>query len=269
MKIRLPDITQLEQLSRRVGRLILNSWHLKKGAIALKGENDYVTVVDRQSEETIVRYVRKNFPDHQILAEESASDTNTDPDRPLWIIDPLDGTTNFIHQIPIFAVSIALELHRKKVRAVVYDPCRDEMFTASRGMGARLNGKRIHVSKEDHLKASLLGTGLPFKSNQYLEPYLRMLNELCPLTSGIRRGGSAALDLSYVACGRFDGFWEFGLYPWDMAAGELLIEEAGGFISNMKGCEPALVQENIVAGNPAIYKKLFPIIRKHIAGCGH
>lgn len=252
----IPDIRFVEDLARRVGKMFLASLSkLTKRQIYFKGQNDYVTEVDQRSERLIIKEIRKNFPHHQFLAEESAG-APVDLGKPLWIIDPLDGTTNFIHRLPIFSVSIALKIKGKIVLGVVYDPNRNELFSAVRGRGAYLNGKRIKVSQTRKLKDTLLATGFPFRCNDILEDYIKIFRTLCMNSRGMRRGGSSAMDLSYVACGRFDGFWEFGLQPWDVAAGILIVEEAGGMVTDFEGKALALKPQNVLAGNKFIYRQL-------------
>ena len=218
-----------------------------------KSKNDFVTEVDRQAENVIIDTLLKAYPKHAILAEESGTRGNSEY---IWIIDPLDGTTNFMHGFPHYAVSIALQHKGVLQQAVIYDPLRQELFTASRGDGAYLNDRRIRVSKRKELKGALLGTGFPFREGADLELFIRSLRALSPFTAGIRRAGAATLDLAYVACGRLDGFWEFGLKPWDMAAGILLIEEAGGMLSDINGNNDHLVTGNICAANQSLYKDL-------------
>lgn len=227
-----------------------------------KSRNDFVTDVDRQAEAVIIDTLRKAYPQHAILAEESGAHGENEY---LWIIDPLDGTTNFLHGFPQYAVSIALQHKGVLSQAVIYDPLRQELFTASRGQGAQLNDRRIRVSKNKHLKSALLGTGFPFREGADFDLYLETFRKLAPLTAGIRRAGAAALDLAYVACGRLDGFWEFGLKPWDIAAGALLIEEAGGIVCSMQSDEEYLTSGNIISGNPNIQK----LITEQITSCLH
>jgi len=221
--------------------------------VTKKSRNDFVTVVDKQAEIAIIETLHKSYPHHAILAEESGRQG----DSPyLWIIDPLDGTTNYIHGFPQYAVSIALQHRGELDQAVVYDPLRQELFTASRGEGAMLNNRRIRVSKQKHLEGALLGTGFPFKEQERLDEYLKSFKALFPMTAGIRRAGAASLDLAYVACGRLDGFWELGLKSWDMAAGALLIIEAGGICSDINCDGSYLESGNIIAGNPALTLEL-------------
>ncbi|HSH28583.1 MAG TPA: inositol-1-monophosphatase, partial [Thiohalobacter sp.] len=217
--------------------------------VASKERNDYVSEVDRRAEDAIIRILRRAYPDHGILAEESGTQAGSNDDYQ-WIIDPLDGTTNFLHGFPQFAVSIALAHKGRLEQGVVYDPLRQELFTASRGSGAQLNNRRLRVAQRKGLEGALLGTGFPFKTHEHLEPYLDMFRDLLLETSGIRRPGSAALDLAYVAAGRLDGFWELKLNPWDLAAGVLLIQEAGGIVGDFTGGHKFMQSGNVVAGNP-------------------
>lgn len=226
-----------------------------------KGYNDFVSEVDRRAEQEIIRVIHKAYPHHAILAEESGGH---DGDDSVWIIDPLDGTTNFLHGFPQFAVSIALQHNGRMEVAVVYDPLRDELFTAVRGSGAQLNGRRIRVSKAKGLDGTLIGTGFPFREQTHLDAYLGMFKALLPRTAGIRRAGSAALDLAYVANGRLDGFWEIGLKPWDMAAGILLIQEAGGIIGDLRGGQDFFSNGNVVTGNPKVYEALVAALRPYV-----
>ncbi|HSH42463.1 MAG TPA: inositol monophosphatase family protein [Arenicellales bacterium] len=247
--------------ARRAGRIIIRSFDRGDTlSIDRKGFNDFVSEVDRAAEEEIIEVLQHAYPGHAILAEESGGQGGGDYQ---WVIDPLDGTTNFLHGFPQFAVSIGL-LHKGRLdQAVVFDPLRDELFTASAGAGAHLNNRRIRVSRTRKLDQSLIGTGFPFRSMEHLDKSLNTMKELLPRTSGIRRPGAAALDLAYVACGRFDGFWETGLKPWDMAAGCLLIREAGGLVSEPDNGGRYLESGNVVAGNPHIQPLLLAVVRKH------
>ena len=254
----------------RAGAAVITAAHRSGGRIAYaaKARNDFVTAVDRESESAIVSVITARHPDHAILAEESAATDGGGAIR--WIIDPLDGTTNFIHGFPVFCVSIAAAVSRPGgasgedvVAGVVYDPLRDELFTATRGGGAFLNGERLGVSEQRELSGCLLATGFPFRAQHLLRKYLGIFEELHGATQGIRRPGSAALDLAFVACGRVDGFFEMGLSPWDMAAGSLLIAEAGGASREFEGGDGFLATGNIVAGPPGILEGLLAIIRKH------
>lgn len=224
-----------------------------------KQGSDFVTNVDIQAEQAIVSTLRKAFPSHSILAEESGHIDGDDEYQ--WIIDPLDGTTNFIHGFPHFSVSIALKHKNKLEVGVVYDPLREELFTAVRGKGAQMNNRKIRVSSQKQLEFALLGTGFPFKDFTQLSAYLATFGALLPLSGGVRRAGSAALDLAYVAAARLDGFWEFHLSPWDIAAGTLLVREAGGLVGDFQGTDDFLQTGNIVAGNPKLFKAILQALQ--------
>jgi len=244
--------------ARRAGDLIVKSLsRLDSLKVDTKGRNDFVTDIDRKAEADIIATIHKSYPQHAILAEESG---RSGEDEYVWIIDPLDGTTNFLHGFPTFAVSIAVQHRGRLQHGVVYDPMRQEFFTASRGDGAQLEGKKIRVSAQRTLEGSLIGTGYPFREGaNYIDEYLAMLKIVMSTAAGVRRPGAASLDLAYVAAGRIDGFWEFGLSPWDTAAGTLLIQEAGGRVGTAAGAEYTL-GANIVAGNPKIYEALLETI---------
>ena|SRR5271165_1853692 len=240
--------------ARRAGDLIVRSLsRLDSLKIDTKGRNDFVTDIDRKAEAEIMATVRRAHPDHAFLAEESGRSGESEF---VWIVDPLDGTTNFLHGFPTFAVSIAVQHRGRLQHAVIYDPMRQEMFTASRGDGAQLDGKKIRVSAQRTLEGALVGTGFPYRmAAEHVDDYLAMLKAIMNTAAGVRRPGAASLDLAYVAAGRTDGFWEFGLAPWDTAAGTLLIQEAGGRVGTLAGAEYAL-GPNIVAGNPKVYEAL-------------
>jgi len=241
------------------GRILLkNLGALKRSDVMEKGRFDWVTSVDRASEEAIIRVIRKSFPKHTIKAEESAPKTQAAAYQ--WVIDPLDGTVNFIHSFPMFCVSIALMREGKLEVGVIYDPVRKELFTARRGHGARLNGRRIQVDGRPTLKGALLATGFPFRAQEQLDPYLESFRRILLKTGSVRRAGSAALDLAYTACGRFTGFWELALSPWDMAAGVLLVQEAGGKVSDFFGKNSYLDRGHVVAANPAIHRELVAVL---------
>jgi myo-inositol-1(or 4)-monophosphatase len=231
--------------------------------ITAKGRNDFVTEVDHRAEQIIIDTVHKAYPDHGIVAEESGEHGGGET---VWIIDPLDGTTNFLHNFPHFSISIAVQHRSRTTHAVIFDPLRQELFTASRGEGAQLDNYRIRVSRKSDLGSALLGTGFPFRELSNLDMYISTLRALLPNCAGIRRAGSAALDLAYVAAGRLDGFWEFGLRRWDIAAGALLIQEAGGFVSDPTGGEDYLERGDIVAGNPKIAKRILQKLHPIVAG---
>ncbi|HOA83146.1 MAG TPA: inositol monophosphatase family protein [Thermodesulfovibrio thiophilus] len=229
--------------------------------ITQKSVSDYVTDVDVTSEKTIIEHIKKFFPSHQIMAEESSN--SYQKTEYLWIIDPLDGTTNFIHGFPVVAVSIALMHKGNIVIGVVYDPTRDELFYAEQGSGAFLNENRIKVSSIKNASLSLISTGFPFRNKQYIDQYMKIFRELLYSVSDLRRPGAAAIDLAYVASGRVDGFFEFALSPWDIAAGSILIKEAGGTVSDFEGAETYLKTGHIIAGNPEIHLFLVNKIRNY------
>ena len=255
-----PMLNTAIKAARRAGKVIMRHHdRLDRLSVESKGHNDYVSEIDRMAEAEIIDVLRSAYPDHAVLAEESGRTTGNDY---LWIIDPLDGTTNYLHGYPQFAVSIALHYQNKPSQAVVFDPLHNELFTASRGGGAQLNDRRIRVSKLSTLETSLLGTGFPFREMRHLDDYLAIFKALLPETAGIRRAGSAALDLAYVAAGRLDGFWEYGLQPWDMAAGALLIQEAGGLVTDFAGSPDFMQNGNVVGGNLKLVKALLQVIHK-------
>lgn len=227
-----------------------------------KRRNDFVSEVDHLAEREIITVLRKAYPSHGILAEESGARQGRDEDYQ-WIIDPLDGTTNFLHGFPQFAVSIALRHQGRLDQAVVYDPVSQDLYTASRGAGAQLNNRRIRVTPQKGLEGALLGTGFPFRQQQHLDAYLGMFRALFTDTAGIRRAGAAALDLAYVAAGRLDGFWELGLSEWDMAAGALLVREAGGIVTDFSGGDDYLSTGNVVCGGPKVHHALLMAIRPY------
>ncbi|HEY6512325.1 MAG TPA: inositol monophosphatase family protein [Burkholderiaceae bacterium] len=228
--------------------------------VNVKGPNDFVSEVDRAAEAAIIEILLQAYPDHGILAEESGNSHGSRTSEFQWIIDPLDGTTNFLHGLPIYAVSIGLA-HRDVVQqAVVYDPARNDLFFASRGRGAFLNDRRLRVSKRIHLSDALVGTGFPFRRGDDFERYLQMMQSVMQRCAGVRRPGAAALDLCYVAAGWYDGFFETGLNPWDVAAGSLMVTEAGGLIGNFTGESRFLHQREVVAGNPKIYGQLVHLL---------
>ncbi len=248
--------------ARRAGAIINRaSVDLEKLNVRVKRDNDFVSEVDQTAEQAIIDTLLTTYPKHAILAEESGAIGESEYQ---WIVDPLDGTTNFLHGFPQYSVSIAL-LHKGQIsQAVVYDPVRNELFTASRGSGAFLNDRRIRVSKRDQLKSALIGTGFPFRDFTHLDAYLGMFRDLVQNTSGLRRPGSAALDLAWVAAGRSDGFFELGLNVWDIAAGCLLVLEAGGLVSDIAGGERYLESGHVVAGAPKVFVPLLQTIAPHL-----
>ena len=229
--------------------------------VTRKRHNDFVTEVDKSAEQAIIDILHRAYPDHAILAEESGATAGTAGESEYtWIIDPLDGTTNFIHGFPQYAVSIGVRHKGVLAHGVIYDPTKNELFTASRGRGAFLDERRIRVSKRLQLEEALIGTGFPFRDLQSLDEYLAMFREFTIRTAGIRRAGAAALDIAYVAAGRLDGFWEMGLSPWDMAAGALMVQEAGGLVGDFRGDSGYLESGRIVCGNPKIFSQMLQVI---------
>lgn len=248
--------------ARRAGEVIIRSLNrLESLTVASKGRNDFVTEVDHAAEHEIISTIRRHYPQHAFLAEESGASGESDT---VWIIDPLDGTTNFMHGFPVFAVSIACQIKGRLEHAVVYDPMRGELFTASRGAGAHLENHRLRVSKARALEGALLATGFPYRADSvHADAYFAMLKAVSQHAAGVRRAGAAALDLAYVAAGRVDAFWEFGLSPWDTAAGTLLVQEAGGRIGTLTGGEYRQ-QGHVVAGTPKVYAALLELIAPHV-----
>jgi myo-inositol-1(or 4)-monophosphatase len=253
------------EAAKLAGGIILdNLGRTSKEDISVKQASDFVTRADKESEKTIIGTIRESFPDHHFLAEESVKEIETDGYR--WIIDPLDGTTNFIHRYPVFSVSIALEYKREIILGVIYEPLKSDLFAAQKGRGAFLNGDIIRVSQVTTLKDSLITTGFPFRRKEFIDSYLALFRNIFLRVSDLRRAGSAALDLAYLACGRCEGFFEIGLSPWDMAAGELLIREAGGIVTDFGGGRDYLSTGNIVAGVPGIHSELLEEIKKVFTG---
>ena len=254
--------------ARAAGELIVRSMdRLDSLSVNEKDSKDYVTQVDRAAEKAIVNTLLKAYPDHGILGEEGSSVAGQGEGADYqWVIDPLDGTTNYIHGIPHFAVSIACKYRGRVEHAVIYDPLLDEEFLASRGRGATLNGRRLRVARRNNLTHAVLATGFPFRDGQmeHVDNYLQMFRTLAEQSAGIRRAGAASLDLAYVAAGRYDGFWEYGLSEWDMAAGALLIQEAGGLISDFSGGHQFLEKGHVVAGSPKCFKAILTSIQPHV-----
>jgi len=247
------------------GEVILRAYKTRKPGMlspsTTKGLNDYVTEVDRLAEDRIISVIKEVYPDHDIQAEESEPRPFESDYR--WIIDPLDGTTNFIHGYPMFAVSIGLSHQGRMIAGVVFDPLRNELFRAEAGQGAFLNDKPIRCSEVRQLNQALMVTGFPFKAQQHLHKYLQIFEELFKASSGIRRAGSASLDLAYVACGRADAFFEMVLSPWDMAAGAVLVVEAGGVVTDFTGGEDYIDTGHVVAGHPSLVEQILPRIARH------
>lgn len=262
-----PMLNVAVRAARRAARIITRaSLDLEHIKVARKQANDFVTEVDHASEEAIIDTLITAYPDHSVLAEESGYKPGRGASKIMheaenvWVIDPLDGTTNFIHGFPQYAISIALMQRGVVTQAVVYDPNRDELFTASKGRGAFLNDRRIRVSKRTRIEESLVGTGFPPRQIEHIDEYLQLLKLVTQRAAAVRRPGAAALDLAYVACGRYDAFFESGLAPWDAAAGSLLITEAGGLIGNFQGDADYLFSEQLVAATPKVFTGMLALL---------
>jgi myo-inositol-1(or 4)-monophosphatase len=257
-----PMLNTAVKAARRAGNIISRATrNLDIVAVREKAANDFVSDVDREAEKAIISTLHEAYPGHAILAEESGASGASEF---VWVIDPLDGTTNFLHGFPHYCVSIALEHRGVVTQAVIYDPSRNDLYTASRGRGAFLNENRLRVSKRLHLKGALVGTGLPYRELVHLDAYMAMLRDMMKGSCGVRRTGSAALDLAYVAAGRLDGFWELGLARWDMAAGALLVTEAGGLVADLEGNEGYMESGYIVAGNPKVFGEMLRLLAPHL-----
>ena len=245
--------------ARRAGDLIVRSMdRLSDVQIETKSGNDFVSEVDREAERAIIETVRRSYPDHAFIAEESGTSGSGEFE---WIIDPLDGTTNFLHGFPVFAVSIALRIRGRIEHGVIYDPVRQELFTASRGSGAQLDGRRLRVSQRRELSTALLGTGFPYREGDDIDAYMPTFRAMTERSRGIRRAGAASLDLAYVAAGRLDGFWEMNLQLWDIAAGTLMVQEAGGLTGSLDGGTSHLETGNILAANPKLFAEMAKVLR--------
>ena len=248
--------------ARLAGNFIMrNAERVEQLQVERKGRNDFVTQIDRGAEREIIAQIHKHYPDHAILGEESGESVNYGKSEVVWIIDPLDGTTNFLHRLPHFAVSIGVQVKGVLMHGVVYAPCTQDLYTASRGEGALLNNRKIRVSQCKDLDQALVGTGVPLREEK-LDEYLPQLRNVVSKTAGVRRAGAAALDLAYVAAGRLDAFWELNLKPWDVAAGIVLVQEAGGVVSEIYGSEDPLKTGNILAANT----KLHPAVGQILLG---
>ena len=258
-----PILNVAMMAAREAGEIITRYFgEIDRLTIEEKAKNNFVSEVDMLAEQAIIRTIQKYYPQHGILAEETG--TQAEKSDTQWIIDPLDGTTNFLHQFPQFSVSIAVMEKGRLMHAVVFDPLRDEMFHASRGEGARLNNRRIRVTEQKNLDKALLATGFPYYEFDYVDSYLASFKAFMTSTAGIRRAGSAALDLAYVAAGRVDGYWEFNLKPWDIAAGILLVKEAGGLCTDFAGGENQLESGNVLACAPKLMKPMAQVLAQTI-----
>jgi len=252
-----PMLTTAVKAARRAGNVInRGARDLDLLKVSSKGPKDFVSEIDHAAEAAIVETLLGAYPTHAILAEEGTAKGENAQAEYVWIIDPLDGTTNFLHGFPQYCVSIALEHRGIVTQGVIYDPVRNDLFTATRGRGAFLNDRRIRVSKRHHLRDCLIGTGFPFRDGSFLDTYLAMMKEMITHTAGLRRPGAAALDLAYVAAGCYDGFFEVGLNPWDVAAGSLLVLEAGGLIGDLSGEGDYLRGGQVIAANPKIFAQM-------------
>lgn len=258
-----PMLLTAIKAAREAGRII-NRASQDVGSLKVQSKtyNDFVSDVDRAAEQAIIDVLKYAYPDHGFLGEESG-ETNQDAEN-IWIIDPLDGTTNFLHSFPQYCISIALQQKGVLTQAVIYDPVRNDLFTATKGRGAFLNDKRIRVTSRSKLQDSLISTGFPFRDFTHLDTYLAMLKDMIKKTTGIRRPGSAALDLAYVAAGWVDGFFEINLSTWDIAAGGLLVQEAGGIVGDFEGNESWLKTGNIVAANPKVFAQMLQTLAPHL-----
>jgi myo-inositol-1(or 4)-monophosphatase len=246
--------------ARQAGDIIVrNIEQLDRIKVTTKNEREFFSEVDVKAEQAIINTIHKAYPDHGIIAEESG--IQQEQAETVWVIDPLDGTNNYLHGFPFYSVSIAVRIKNRIEHGIVYDPLRHECFMASRGGGARLNDRRIRVSSQTQLSAAMLSTGFTMRNEEVAKRYFPTLEAVFGKCAGLRRTGSAALDLAYVASGRLDGFWEFGLKPWDIAAGALLVQEAGGFVSDPMGGESFMKHGDIIAGNPKVFKALLQTIK--------
>jgi myo-inositol-1(or 4)-monophosphatase len=258
-----PILNVATKAAREAGKIINRaSQDVGSLKIQTKDYNDFVSEVDRAAEDAIISILKEAYPTHGFYGEETGK-TNLEAES-IWIIDPLDGTTNFLHNFPCYCVSIALQEKGVLTQAVIYDPVHNDLFTATRGRGAFLNDKRIRVTNRSKLQDSLISTGFPFKDFSYLDTYLEIFKDMAKKTSGLRRPGSAALDLAYVAAGYTDGFFEINLSPWDIAAGALLVQEAGGIVGDFEGNESWLRTGNIVAANPKVFGQMLQVIAPHL-----
>lgn len=251
--------------ARAAGRIIVRYMNRMEGvSVQEKQRHDFVSEVDRAAEAEIVRTIRRVYPEHAVLAEESGYSRGRAESEPEWVIDPLDGTTNFLRDFPHFAVSIGIRERGRPMHGIVYDPVREELFVASQGRGAFLNDRRIRVNERKGISDALLATGFPYRERDLLDAYMNAFRALYGEAADVRRAGSAALDLAYVAAGRVDGFWEFGLHAWDMAAGTVLVREAGGVVTDFAGGDQFLERGDVAAGSIKLHTELLDLIRPHM-----
>ena len=258
MTLKTPIINIMTKAAYKAGNILIKDFReVENLQVSKKGIGDFVTSADLSSEKAIIKILQKGYPEIEIMSEETSSKTNLNEHEKIWIIDPLDGTLNFLHGLPHFAISMALMVNEEIISGIIYDPIKDELFWAEKGIGAFLNGKRIRVSARSQLKDSLVSTGIPWKGMESSHKnYLKILENIMKSSSGIRRYGAAALDLAYVAAGRYDAFWEFNLKTWDIAAGALIVKEAGGYVGNINKNENYLYTGNIYACNNNLVDEL-------------
>jgi myo-inositol-1(or 4)-monophosphatase len=262
MALRSPILNVMSNAALKAARGLLRDFgEVEQLQVSVKGPGEFVSTADLKAERTLKQELTRARPGYGLLFEESGAAAGTDP-RHRWIVDPLDGTTNFLHGIPHFAISIALERDGEIVAGLVYDPVRDEMYSAEKGLGAYVNDRRLRVSARRQLAEAVIGTGMPFGARGDRPGYLATLTSVMNATSGVRRIGAAALDLAYVAAGRFDGFWEFGLSPWDIAAGLLLVREAGGYVSDLSGGQAMMTSGDVLVANDHLHLPLAALIRE-------